>query len=291
MTSPWLLLDVSYLAYRAYFAIGGKLSHGDIATSVVYGVLREVITLQETFNTKRLAFCFDYGKPLRSELHPGYKQSRHTGKTAAELESILEVKQQIQHLRKDYLGSIGYRNLLFQKGFEADDVIASLTQSWEAEFVIVSSDHDLYQCLAPNVRIWQPASKTLYTQDTLRKEFGINPEDWVQVKAIAGCKSDDIPGIVGIGEKTAAKYLRGDLKPGKHLAKIEDGRELWKRNLKLVRLPFKGIPILNLRKDEVTAEGWTSLIDRLGMNSLAGSIPGIPRRKASNVTRATLGVW
>lgn len=291
-SSPWLLLDVSYLAYRAYFALG-KLSFGEIATTVVYGVLREVISLQDTFNTKRVAFCFDHGKPLRKNLHPGYKVKRHEGKTEAELEAKLEVKHQIDALRDEHLPKIGFRNIFFQKGYEADDLLAGIALSRQnREFVIVTSDHDLFQVLTPTISIWNPSQKKLMTDATFRRDYGIAPSDWIDVKAMAGCKSDDIPGIAHVGEATAAKYLRGELTKGKTFDAIEKAHELVERNRKLVELPFPGLTSVRLLQDDITPDGWNAVVKRLGMNSLAGSIPGIPRRSGKRqVTRNTLGVW
>jgi DNA polymerase I len=286
-SSPWLLLDVSFLAYRAYFAIG-KLSHGQIATTVVYGVLREVLRLQETFATTKVAFCFDVGKPLRHKLLPTYKGKRES-QSDEDQQAKLEVRDQIQHLRKDYLPQIGYRNILAQKGYEADDVIAQIVWQYpEREFVIVSGDRDLYQLLSCNVSIWKSKQQEYYTEESFWSEFGISPKDWIDVKALAGCSSDNVPGITGVGEKTAAKYLRGELK-GKTLQKIEDNQSLITINRKLVGLPYPGMDLLRLKKDTVTAKGWSELIGRLGMNSLAGAIPGIPRMVAKPLTKATLG--
>lgn len=288
---PWLLLDVSYLSYRSYFALG-RLSFGEIATTVVYGVLREVLTLQQQFGTSRVAFCFDFGKPLRCTLCPGYKSSRHTGKSEEELEAILEVKRQITCLRKDYLSQVGFRNLLFQKGYEADDIIAHVAQSRpDKEFIIVSNDHDLFQLLSPNVQIWNPHAKEMVTEKTFRRDWGLDPVDWIDVKAIAGCRTDDIPGVPRVGEPTAAKYLRGEMTKGKTFDAIRRAGELYRKNLRLVRLPFPNIEDIQLVKDEITGTGWDSLIKRLGMNSLAGDIPGIPRRKTRNHTKASLGLW
>ena len=289
MNSPWLLLDVSYLAYRAYYAIGGKLSHNDIGTSVIYGILKELFSLQEIFHTKRVAWCFDHGKPKRCALLPQYKGTRHENKTDEEKEIVNEIRNQIERMRVDYLPSLGFRNVLFEKGFEADDIIAALIKLRPARsFVIVSNDQDLYQLLREGVVIWKPTAKEVYTEDHLAEEYGIQPLDWIDVKAYAGCDSDNVPGIDGVANKTAAKWLRGEITKGKIFDKFKANDALLKANRKLVTLPFPGISDIRLKKDNTSADKWLALIDRLGMNSLASYIPGIPRRSSIKLKRNTL---
>jgi len=285
MKPPVLLLDVSYLAFRSFFAVG-RLSHDSIPTGVVYGVLRETLQLQEQFSTTKVVFCFDHGEPFRKLDCPGYKSSRHAKKSPADVEDLLLVREQVKRLRKAYLGTIGFRNLFWQKGYEADDVIAKvILDRPKRDFIIVSSDHDLYQLLSSRVRIWNPAAKKLITADSFFEEFGVTPSQWADVKAIAGCATDDVVGIRGVGEKTAAKFLCGTLTKGAAFEKIVHGNDTWQRNLGLVSLPYPGIESFQLTKDEITPQGWETIINKLGMKSLRSSLPGLPKREG--FSRAT----
>lgn len=292
--SPTLLIDVSYLAYRAYFGGMSKLSYEAIPTGVTYGVLREILFLMERFDTKRIAFCFDHGKPDRKMIYPSYKENRSEG-TKEDQAAKEAVRKQVNMLRKEYLSMVGFQNILYQKGFEADDVIAKVIQDRpKREFIIVSSDQDLYQLLGKYVRIYLPSKKSIVTEESFRKEFGCGPQTWIQVKAMAGCSTDNVKGIPGIGPKTAIKFITGELTKGKAFDKIIHGSSITKRNINLVSLPYPGIESFSLRKDDVSPERWRSLIDRLGFASLAGSLPGIPRRSATeknSFTRASLGVF
>lgn len=275
MSNPWLLLDVSYLAWRSYYAFG-NLSYNQIPTTVVFGVLREIMALREQFSTSRTAFCFDVGKPWRSLDCPEYKSGRE------EDENRRAVREQLTKLRKDYLPSLGFQNILWQKGYEADDVIAKVIEDRpKRTFIVVSADQDLFQLLrGERVLIWNPHKKIRWTQKSFEETYGISPDLWADVKAIAGCSSDNIAGVRGIGEKTAIKFLSGRLAENSAaFKKIVKGNKQWQRNLGLVRLPYPGMKPFTLKKDKTTPEKWKALIDRLGMKSLAKDIPGLPRQR------------
>jgi hypothetical protein len=203
------------------------------------------------------------------------------------------VRKQVKLLREDYLKQIGFKNILYQEGFEADDVIAKvIVDRPKRDFIIVSSDQDLYQLIGKYVKVYSPKKQELITEESFRKKFGCGPGVWAQVKAMAGCSTDNIKGIPGVGEKTAIKFICGALNKGKTFDKIILGNKTTRRNISLVTLPYPGIEPFVLLKDSVSPEGWQSLVSRLGFASLAGSIPGIPRRSANkrnSFTRASLG--
>lgn len=291
---PTLLLDVSYLAYRAFYSGLGQLSFNHIKTGVVYGVMREILYLQQRFNTNKLAFCFDVGKPNRVYDYPEYKANRQDG-TEEELKAKQEVRKQVHAMRKEYLPMVGFKNIFWQKGFEADDVIAKIVMDRPTrDFVIVSNDQDLYQLLGKHVSCYSPAKKELYTEESFRAEYGCSPITWINVKAMAGCSSDNVKGIPGVGPKTAIKFICGELSKGKKFDAIAFGSKIWKKNIGLVTVPYPGIDPFYLVKDSVSPKGWQSLVDHLGFQSLAADLPGIPRRSATKqntFTRASLGVF
>ena len=212
----WILLDVNYLAYRAFHSTG-DLHFKNSPTGVTYGVLSEALRVMERFQTKLVCWCFDYGKPLRTGLLPGYKGARKKArkeKTEAEKQAHENLKIQLDSMRTGLLRDLGFKNVFFEKGFEADDVIAKLAQTipHPHESIVVSSDQDLYQLLTANSMNWNPHKQELLTHDKFCRVYGITPQQWIDVKALAGCSSDNIPGIPGVGEKTAIKYLKGELK-------------------------------------------------------------------------------
>lgn len=288
---PWLLLDVSYLAYRAFHAFKGNLSHDDIPTTVLFGVVRDIFSLQQLFETEKIAFCFDVGKPHRKTDFVGYKAKRDENKTAAELAAKAAVQEQITSLRKEYLPRLGFRNILWQKRYEADDIIANVVMERpKKHFVIVSSDEDLFQLLSKRVSIYNPTKKELLTLEMFQERYRVPVEQWADVKAMAGCASDNIPGIRGIGEKTAIDFLTGRLKVGKKFNTIVTNNSEWRKFLNLTTLPYPCCDGFKLVSDEVTNEKWLDLFEELGMDSLIKHIPGAPRR-STGMSRATLGIF
>ena len=284
-TKTWLLIDAPYIAHRVYHAFGDSLTFDDQPTAVVYGFLQDVLRLQAEFDTDRIVFAFDHGRGKRRELLPTYKACRekaHENDTDEEKRSRQNFQLQVRRLREQYLHQLGFRNVFAQEGYEADDVIASVARNSlgdDGTAVIVSSDQDLWQCINANVSCYNPHTKQLTDVKVFTERWGIDPSIWSSVKALAGCSGDDVPGLKGIGELTAAKYYRGQLKPesAAHKKIVGEGVDVYARNIKLVRLPFAGTEVFKLREDEVTAERWAELADRLGMKSLRDVAPGMPR--------------
>lgn len=271
----WLFIDVNYMAHRAYFSTG-HLTYREIKTGVIYGVLRDILNLQELHYTNRLAFCFDSKTNRRSQLSTEYKADRkakYEAMKGEEKKTWDEFRSQIQLLRREYLPSLGYRNIFCQKGYEADDLIASLCDTLEPgnRAIIVSADGDLLQCLSDRVSIWHPRRNKMITSESFRREYGIHPAVWCQVKAIAGCISDNVKGIKGVGEKTACKWVRGALKPkDKAYHLINNNLEVATHNLQLTRLPFPGTKEFTLVRDKLDRQAWKALTKRFGLRSLGG---------------------
>ena len=269
----WLFLDVNYLAHRAFYSTG-HLTYKEIRTGVIYGVLRDILNLQELHCTNRIAFCFDSKASKRKEIYPNYKGTRAAKYAAMDEETRRtweEFREQIQLLRREYLPSLGFRNIFCQKGYEADDLIASLclTLPEDCRGIIVSGDGDLYQCLTDRISMWHPAKQKTVTSRSFRSTYGVDPIQWSQVKAIAGCTSDDIKGVKGVGEKTACAWLRGKLKPKqKTYQKISEGIAIHNQNIQLTRLPFPGTKPMKLTRDKFDPKAWKQLTKRFGLRSL-----------------------
>lgn len=269
MNGPLLILDCSYLAYRSAFSMG-ELNHEGSSTAVAFGLLRDLVVWQEMFRTKRVAFCFDHGKNKRCDICPEYKQNRQEH-TEEEKATRANVHRQLDRLREEELYRLGFRNVFWQEGYEADDVIASvsLNLSEGEEGVIVANDADLYQLISGNVRMYNPMRNKLKTLQWFHSTYGIAPSQWADVKAICGCNGDNVKGVKGVGEKSALLFLKGMLKTEstKH-QRIVENNELWKRNLRLVQLPFEGTKVFTLREDKVTKGRWREFCESKGMRSL-----------------------
>jgi 5'-3' exonuclease len=180
------------------------------------------------------------------------------------------LKTQIFALRDDYLPDAGFKNVFWSDGFEADDVIASICQSNPGEsFVIISEDKDMYQLLSSKVSIYHPRQEQIVTPQVFTEKYGINPEQWAAVKGLCGCDSDNVDGVRGVGEKTAIRYLRGELKTSlKSYKAILESQKIIDRNLKLVVLPFVGCPKFEIQRDEITREKWQKLLDKLAIKRI-----------------------
>lgn len=305
MSRNWLILDTNGLCWRAFHTTGG-LSYGNAPSGIAYGLLAEVLRLQERFQTEDMVFCFDHGKPLRAIKFKEYKKSRIEAKEKSEKEyrkkikkenrigtqispkpeSQKEVTERIQQekynqvrteiarLRKELLPLAGYRNVFSQDGYEADDIIASVCGNIKhTDFaVVVSSDKDMLQLLSKQINVWRPQEKQLWTRESFRKTYGIPPKQWAWVKAMAGCTTDEVIGIKGVGEVTACKFMRGELKSGAKFDAItsEEGLKIQERNYPLVKLPYPGCGVFKPKPD--TEIDLNPVYKRLGIKSLPGGI-------------------
>jgi len=287
MNKKWLILDCNFLCHRLKHSMGG-LSHENTPTGVIYGFLKYIPLYQEKFDTPHIVFCWDSKSSKRKEIFPGYKANRGDRLKEMSTEEVIfetDFRYQMKMLRRKYLKIIGFRNVFCQKGYEADDLIASICDHLPLldEAIILTSDQDLYQCLNPQVSIYDPNKRKRMTAQKFQKTYGIKPPRWGMIKCIAGCSTDNVPGIKGVGEKTAIKYLNGDLKASlkSHLSIISPkGMKLICRNRRLVVLPFVGTRVFKLKKDELSADGWRSVVRSLGLKSIRDKVPmGIRRQK------------
>ncbi len=200
------LVDGHSIAYRAFFALPEDLatSSGQV-TNAVYGFTRMLIKLLGDHHPDALAVAWDVGRQtFRSERYPEYKAQRTASPDT--------FKSQLP-LMREVLDALGITQVQME-GFEADDVIASLSEQAVAhgwEVLIVTGDRDSFQLVDDHRRI-------LYTRRGIsdvvvadaryvEERYGITPEQYVQRAAMCGDTSDNLPGVNGVGDKTAAKLL------------------------------------------------------------------------------------
>lgn len=272
-----ILVDSSGLAYSCFYgnrgwgapkddAIGGEAEYA----YVMYGFFNSVLRLGLYFKTNRFVFGFDSRHSLRREMYKLYKNKPLPPEKKAEKMAEKNVVHGIlDSLRTGLLFQMGFRNLLYWDGYECDDLLAAITFSDVVEpMVIVTTDEDMYQCLRANVSIYNPRFDRIVTYDEIYNEKGIKPELWWRVKALAGCSSDNVKGIDGIGEVRAIKYLRGELEPGtKYYDSIMSAKCIRERNVKLVKLPFKDTPVIPLVDDKFSKAGFMEVCDLYGFNT------------------------
>lgn len=284
MNQALLVIDSHYLCHRAFHSSRG-LSYKGQATGVLYGFFQALSVLQDRFDTMRLVFCFEHSDLFRRNLLPDYKRKRHSKPlTKEEAVQVAQLREQIALLRETILPKVGFKNVLCVRGFESDDLMASVSKHGMVpnsgdECVIVTSDADLFQCLRHDVSIWSPQKNKVLSASWFTKEHGIPPKDWALVKAIAGCTSDGVPGVVGIGEKTALKYLLGKSTINQRKKIETEWDSIVTRNWELVKLPGKDCPKQQVRANNFNIEAWREVCREYGMKSLERR-PPVPLRMA-----------
>ena len=276
----YLILDTTYLAHKARFSTGSLKFDGN-PTGVAFGVLRDIEKFLEIYAPCTCVFAFDWGGPgFRGALSKTYKISRSNQKdlygnwvpkpmTFAEEEEQKLFHEQCKALYREILPNMGFKNIFRVKGFEGDDIIAKVAEDlpMSDEGVMITGDHDMWQCLRSNVS-WHAPSSGVVTFASFQAEWGLYPFQWAMVKSIAGCSSDDVEGVPGVGEKTAAKFILGKLKTdSKKYKDIESNLELMRRNKPLVTLPFYDTPSFTILPDEYDQDKKRTVYLSLGIQS------------------------
>jgi len=251
MSKPTLIIDSSFLCYRAKFT---KFKVGkEVPGGVILGFLYDLGTLARVFNTDRFMFFWDSKKSVRKEIFPEYKEKRKTdrdNKTKEEKENDRQAYKQFDILRTEIIPGAGFKNNFRQKGYESDDLMARYVMESGRKMIMVTRDADMLQIL-DYCDIFDLTSNIIHKKENFMASYGIAPTQWAEVKAIAGCKSDAVPGVVGIGETRAIAYLRKKLKTdSKAYQDIEKSKKLIKRNRLLVKLPYEGTKLVKYKKHE-----------------------------------------
>lgn len=248
-----LIIDSDYLCHTAKHSIK-DLSWEGQQVGVIFGFLRQVLSLAIVFKTREFIFVWDSKNSLRREVFPNYKLNRRTKtKTDEEKEFDASAYKQFHRLKTEVLFNLGFKNIYEQNGYEGDDLIAILVKNYPKEkFTIISADEDLFQILSDNVSLYSLKKKQLYTKQNLWDDFHIAPKEWAEVKSISGCSSDDIPGVVGVKDITASKFVARTL--SKHslaYQAIQVSSDRILENQLLVSLPFPNIKSILLVPDNL----------------------------------------
>jgi len=244
-----LVVDCNNLGFAAAYTTGG-LSYQAVPTGVVFGFLGQIYKLAEKFKTNKFIFCWDSRRSFRKMIYPAYKENRRRDLTFEEQRNLKIVYQQFDELYSVILPSMGFKNVFRRTGYEADDLIAYIVQRLPDKYIVVSSDNDLWQLIDKGrkgstfVKIYSPRSNKLWDYSEFMSKWSIEPYRWAEVKAIAGCATDGVEGVDGVGEVTAIKYVTNNLTKGKKYDKIEQSKDIIRTNRRLVTLPFAGrVPI------------------------------------------------
>ncbi len=208
MSKKFVIIDAMALAYKAYFVFINRplvTTKGE-PTSAVYGFLNQLIKILEDTKPDYLAVAFDsHGKTFRHEQYEGYKSSR----SAMPDDMIPQIE-----IIKDIIEALHIPTYILPK-YEADDIIGTavcLAEKHGLESFVITPDKDFNQLVTDKVKIVRPGktAEEIVTYDVakVKEEFGFEPRQMIDYLAIIGDKSDDIPGIAGIGPKTAIPLIQ-----------------------------------------------------------------------------------
>ncbi len=292
--SRLFLVDGTAVAYRSYFAfIRNPLinSRGE-NTSAVYGFLLSMLALIEEHDPDYLAVVFDPPPPVfRHQMYPEYKATRE--KMPDDMRSQLP-------LINELLDAMGVRHLMV-RGYEADDVIGTLAGQAAGdegmEVFLVTGDKDFMQLIEPGVSMLTFArpgeSAEIIDASRVEEKMGVPPERVIELLGLAGDSSDNVPGVPGVGPKTALKLLAehgtiegilenvGSMKAGKMRQNLEEHADLARLSRELVTIkrdvPLEGLTPRDLVPAGPDEEKVRSILTRLEFTSMIDRV--VPREE------------
>ena len=198
----FVIIDGNSLVNRAFYALPMLRSLSGKPCNAVFGFINMILNVISSEKPKYFACAFDAGKhTFRHNMYADYKGKRD--KMPEDLAEQLPIL-------KELLTAMGIK-IIEQSEIEADDLIGSLSRKFEADFILVSGDRDLLQLINDNTTVWltqKGISNVLKVdREVLKQEFGLNPEQVIDLKSIMGDSSDNIPGVAGIGKVGATKLI------------------------------------------------------------------------------------
>jgi len=197
------LIDGSSYIHRAYHAIRNLANSSGVPTNAVYGFVRMLLKLVKDQDPRYLAVVFDAkGKTFRHDIYEDYKANRPPAPD--------DLVAQIPYIKRIVRG-LNVR-MLEMEGYEADDLIGTLARRAEEQgrrVVVVTGDKDFRQIVSPRVSLWDSMRDKTTDYETFKEAYeGLEPGQIVELMGLAGDSSDNIPGVRGVGEKTALNLIR-----------------------------------------------------------------------------------
>ena len=232
------LIDGNSYVYRAFYAIKGLTNSKGFPTNAIYGFTTMLLKIIREKKPDAIAVAFD--SPALTERHRIFEDYKaHRPETPSEL------VQQLPHIRK--VISAFHINTFELAGYEADDIIGTLSKDAAAkgtEVFIVTADKDMLQLVDEHIKIYDPMKDKVLDESYVREKFGVGPERVTEFMALTGDATDNIPGIRGVGEKTAKELLSSfdsieDLLEHPEKIKREKLRAMVSENKDIVRLSRK----------------------------------------------------
>lgn len=288
MAETIFLVDGMYLLFSSFYSNRNMRTLKGEPTGAVYGFVTRIESIIRDVKPQRIAVAFDSkGKTFRHDMYEPYKAKR--------LVPPEELVVQIP-LVKEYMSLRGIP-LFEQPGFEADDIIAKCARSEAAggsEVQIFSADKDLFQLVGDNIYIYHPKLKHKLDAAGIKEKFGVYPGQVVDFLSLMGDSSDNIPGVPGVGEKTALKIIEkyqdldnlldnldeADPKIKKKIESNLDALEISRKLIDFNQIPempetFTPLPFENIINEELL-----DFYRRLSFNSLLRRFEDTPKTEA-----------
>lgn len=199
----FLVIDGNSIANRAFYGIKALSTKDGRFTNAIQGFMNIFLSLKKEYSPDRVAVAFDLKAPtFRHAIYKDYKAGRKGMPD--------ELREQMPVL-KDLLGALGYK-IVQEEGFEADDVLGTISAACkdENQCFISTGDRDSLQLISKNSTVLLATSKgtVVYDQARLLEDYGVEPYQMIELKALQGDSSDNIPGIPGVGPKTAGELIK-----------------------------------------------------------------------------------
>lgn len=196
------LVDGSSYIHRAYHAIGHLANSKGMPTNAVFGFVKMILKLFSEKRPKNIAIAFDAkGPTFRHKLYRDYKANRPPMPE--------DLVAQLPYIRA-FVGGLNVM-MIEQEGYEADDVIGTLAKASEkADYrvVIVTGDKDFRQLISPRISLWDTMKDRYTDYEAFKREYGVEPDQVIDIMGLSGDHSDNVPGVPGVGEKTATTLIR-----------------------------------------------------------------------------------
>ena len=200
----FLIIDGNSILNRAFYGIRVLTNSRGVATNAVTGFMNTLLMLEKDVNPDMIAVAFDLKAPtFRHKMYDGYKANR---KGMPE-----DLAQQLPYMKK-IITAMGI-TIIEKEGFEADDIIGTVSAACADKKIpctVSTGDRDSFQLVNDyvTVRLAKTKGDIYYTPDVIMEEYGVTPKQMIEVKALMGDSSDNIPGVPGIGEKTALSLIK-----------------------------------------------------------------------------------
>jgi DNA polymerase-1 len=199
---PVFLIDGSAYVYRAFHAVRGLTNSRGLPTNAVFGFTRMLIKLMQERSPRFVGIYFDAkGPTFRHEIYPEYKANRPPMPE--------ELVVQLPYIKKV---TAGFRIPVFEMtGYEADDLIGTCARKAAAAghtVVIVTGDKDFMQLVSERITIWDPMKEVVIDRGSLQRDFKLDPSQIIDMMGLSGDSTDNVPGVPGIGPKTALKLIQ-----------------------------------------------------------------------------------